>query len=411
MGSVRSIFALAARNLSRNRRRSLITLLAVFLAVSIVVIVRGGLNALLSSVEEEIIDGDVGAIQIHRKGFLRSIQTSPLDLDLSAEPTFLNRIRSMPHVKAVAARIPFGAMVNANDQTVFARFLGLDPVEETKVCKMKFQRVVTGHPLQSSAPSGGNLSRLLLQRVKSGVGQSVAVLSNDRDGVMNALDVHVLGSMPDVGMMAMERKIGWLPLSLSQALLRMPGRATEIAVGVDDRKQIDAVAGRLRTELGAEFEVSTWRELVPEVEEVMQSQDTAVVWVANIFLLVALIGIANTMQMNVRERTREIGTMMAVGVRRYQIIQLFTCEAVWIGIFGGLLGVVFGGVVVATLGSVGIKLRATGGTSVMELRPFVSWLHLVRTFFVAAVGSGVAAFYPAWRASRLRPVEALARVA
>ena len=131
-------------------------------------------------------------------------------------------------------------------------------------------------------------------------------------------------------------------------------------------------------------------------------------FISYIFLFMALLGILNTMMMSVRERTREIGTMMAVGVRRRQILGLFLLEAALIGLAGGSLGVLVGGGLVTYWGRGGLEIRMTGGEAIIQLFPYITVRFILSVFSLAGLGAAVAALLPSYFASRLRPVEALA---
>ena len=402
---------IAARNVVRNRRRSLFTLLAMFLALSVMVMVRGMLNAMNASVRDNLVAGQLGALQVHRSGYLKAITAGPLDLDVPADAAFLARLRALPHVVAVAPRIPFAGTVHAHDRSGFALFFAVDPVEEAKVCPQRFSSLVSGRALGPGAPAGALLTPQLLARVGAAQGEHVDLLGADRDGVLNAVEVEVTGTVADAGVMVAEKKVLYLPLAVATELLRMPGRATELAIAVDEYAHVDAVAASLRAALGPDYQVSTWHDLIRFVDDTMEKQDIAVSWVANTFLLVALLGIANTMLISVRQRTREIGTMMAVGMRRRQILGLFLVEAAILGLSGGALGIAAAGALVHHFGAVGIQMRVTGGTSVFELRPYLTTGWVIGTFLIAALGITLAALYPALRASRLRPIEALSQPA
>ena len=125
------------------------------------------------------------------------------------------------------------------------------------------------------------------------------------------------------------------------------------------------------------------------------------------FLLAVLLGIVNVMLMSVLERVREIGTMLAVGMRRKNIIALFLLEGSLLGLVGGVLGALVGGAVTLWLHHRGILLPSPGANADSIVRPFVPLMYLVRAVVLATVGAGLASLWPAWRASRLRPVEAL----
>ncbi|MBS1153940.1 MAG: Cell division protein FtsX, partial [Myxococcaceae bacterium] len=129
--------------------------------------------------------------------------------------------------------------------------------------------------------------------------------------------------------------------------------------------------------------------------------------ISGVFLSVVLLGIVNAMLMSVLERTREIGTMLAVGMRRRKIVGLFLAEGLVIGLIGGLLGVAIGLLVVTWLHHVGLPLPAPGATAPSIIRPFVSNRFLISAAIGTPLGAALASLWPAWRASRLRPVEAL----
>jgi putative ABC transport system permease protein len=294
-----ALIRIALRNVTRNRRRSMITLSAVFLALTVMVGVRGFLNGLQATIREGVIYGQTGAVQLHRKGFLKAMQAG-LDLDVPADEAFLSKIRAVPHVTAAAPRIPFGGMVNANDETVFAILQALDPVNEVKVCPRRFERLNGGRPLDPASATGSDFTSLLLQRIGAKPGATVTILTNDRDGVMNAADTQALGTMDQVGLIAADKKIGLVPLPLAQELLRMPGRATEIAINVDDLARVDEVVAGVQAAVGPEYEVSSWHEVASFVDDVIKNQNMVLSIIAFTFLFMALLGIANTMLMSVR---------------------------------------------------------------------------------------------------------------
>jgi len=144
------------------------------------------------------------------------------------------------------------------------------------------------------------------------------------------------------------------------------------------------------------------------VRQAMQRQNFVISLIAYAFMLLMFLGVANTMLMSVIERTREIGTMMAVGVRRSKILALFLMEALAIGAAGALAGAAAGLAVVTMLGRRGLTFGFPGSQVPFTLTPFMTTAYLAKVVVMATAGAGLFALYPAFRASRLRPVQALA---
>lgn len=405
-----SLLRIAFRNVLRNRRRSIITFSAVFLALGVMVGLRGFLNGMQATIRESVILGQTGALQVHRKGFLKSVNTSSLELDLPADDAFMARILAVTGVKAATGRISFGGMANANDTSTVALFWAIDPQRELVVCPRRLEMISAGKNLAQGGPTSGIFTPELAANLGIQLGQRATLLINDKEGVMNALDLDFVGLYGQPGLPLPEKKIGYVPLGYAQELLRMPGRATEIAVAIDRLDDADRLKPVLQAAVGPEYEVVTWLDVAASIEEAMASQNVVLNLIASIFLFIALLGIANTMLMSVLERTREIGTMMSVGVRRRQILGLFLLEAALLGLAGGLLGAAAGSTFVLYYGHAGITFKFPGMLAPLHVYPLVSLGYIFFILALATGGAAMAALWPSVRASRMRPVEALSSV-
>ena len=343
-------------------------------------------------------------MQVHRKGFLQSLDMAPLSPSIDLSSDVLERIEAVEGVRATAPRIAFPGMVAVDDASAFAIIVAVDPVREIAVSPKRKDHIVTGTWLPS--PTASLMGMELARSMSATPASQVALLSNDVDGVMNAVDVKLAGTLaaPTQG----EKKLVLLPLAAGQELLRMPRQATEIAVAVNDLAEVDAVAARVRAALGPEFEVHTWKELAPVAKDVVETQNAALGIITIIFLFVILMGLANALLTSVLERVREIGTMLALGARRRQVLAMFVMEAAMLGVAGALLGCAIGSVIVGALALNGITLVTPGASIGQHLVPFVELSFLGRMVALCTVGAVAASLWPAWRASRLRPVEALA---
>lgn len=427
-----ALLKLAARNLLRNRRRTVITLAAMIIGVGVMVVLRGFINGQQKVIVENIIDGRLGAVQVHKAGYIKNVLTSPLNLDMADSPGLRAKLAAIEGVAAVAPRIEFGAMISTPDKapppedgsplpedkqgkTSFFIAIGVDPVSEATVTPRRNALVDHGRMFPKSD------SEELVLNAEFAVGletkihdantplppleERTALLASDRDSALNGENVVLGGTFPTFS--PGDKRVGMVPLALAQRLLRMEGRVTEYAIAVRPIDKADAVRDRIAVALGPEYEVHTWAQLFPFIKTLTGTQDFIFSVVSAVFLTVVLLGIVNAMLMSVLERTREIGTMLAVGMRRRQIVTLFLAEGFVIGLIGGILGLGVGLLVVTWLHHTGIPLPAPGATVPSIIRPFVSNNFLIGAAIATPVGAALATLWPAWRASRLRPVEAL----
>jgi len=401
------LISLAFRNVSRNRSRSALTLGAIFFGVALTIMLSAFGNGLMTLMVDDVVNGKLGAIQIHRAGYADLKDNQPLKLDLPEGGELEAKVRSVRGVDGVAPRLVFGGLVNNGKEATMFIGRGVHPVKEYEAVPWAGKEVV-GTAITAGAKTGGVVGGELARALGAAPGATLILQAQTQRGQQNALDLDVGGTLDNTNVFESKRSIS-VPLAWAQELLRMPGRATELAVRVDQREAVDRVAADLRTALGPGYEVETWRQLQPNLADVVTFQKVIIGIISLVFLIIVVFGVINTMVMSVMERTREIGTMMAVGVRRGRISVLFLMEAAILALIGGGLGAAAARGVVAL-----IKLR--GGFKMAPPGSTVERFHLVpiippgivSTAVVAATaGAVLAALYPAWKAARLRPVEAL----
>jgi putative ABC transport system permease protein len=412
---------LAVRNVARNRRRSLITLSAVLLGVTAVLVTRGITDGFLRLMVDDVVRGRTGALQIHATGYMASVDALPLEPSMAYEPALLKRVRAVPGVSGVSGRLIFAGLVsNGLSQTTFiGRGLDLER-ERQAVPRFGFEVRAGGRVLapgdHAHALLGSELARSFRavpvgqQEKDEGSVDRVTLAASSPKGRANSMDVAVEG-LSESTLPFENKRVVTVPLKLAQELLGMQGRVTELAVAVDDLNELDRIAADLREELGPGYEVHTWQELQPFVRDIISRQRYVMGLISVILFVIIITGIINTMLMSVFERVREIGTMLAVGMRRRQVLTMFLLEATLLGVLGGLGGVLLGSTVVRAVAARGIPMSmvvTSGSQSV--LRPSLSPSFVLITLAVAVVGALVASAWPAWRASRLDPVEALRSV-
>ena len=429
------LLKLAIRNLRRNRRRTAITLVATIVGVTVVVGLPGFINGQQDVMVENIVTGRLGAVQVHKTGYVKNVLTSPLQLDMLDSPELRKKISSVPHVVAVAPRIDFGAMLSMPDKrqppegaedvaeedqgkTSFLLATAIEPEAETKVTPRRSALVKVGrmfpHADSPEVVLNAEFSVGLDAEIHDPskpfppVESQVALLAPDQDGALNGENVVLGGTFPSFS--PGDRRVGLVPLAVAQRLLRMEGRVTEFGVAIDSLSHLNEVRDELKTKLGPDYEVHTWSEIFPFIKSLTGTQDFIFSIISAVFFVVVLLGIVNAMLMTVLERTREIGTMLAVGMRRRQIIRLFLTEGFVLGGIGSMMGMTIGLSAVIYFNHHGIPLPAPGATVDSIVRPYVTGRFVFGVLLGTPLAAALVTLWPATRASRLRPVEALSAV-
>lgn len=399
--------SLAVRNVGRNRRRTLITGITIAFGVMMIVFVQGLNHGLTGAFSDDVVRGRVGALQVHRAGFVDNTDAVPTRLNLPYSPELVARLKAAPHVKAVTGRVQFNGLVsNGTSQTMFIG-RGIDLAHEEETCPRSRAIILPGGaPLAAGEPNTVLVGAELADSFGLTPGKSVNLQTTSPAGRANALDLTVKGLSTSTFPFENKRVLT-VPLETAQALLGLEGRVTEYALAVDDLSKVDEAAAALRASLGPEYEVHTWLELQPFVRDIITRFHIILGVVMTVLIVIVLTGIINTMLMSVFERVREIGTLLAIGVRRRQIAQLFLVEAATIGLVGSVLGALVGWAVVSAVGSRGLTIKLTGLSAVNVVRPAVTFDFVLLAIALAVVGTLIASLTPSLRASKLNPVDAL----
>jgi putative ABC transport system permease protein len=413
-----NLLKIALRNLFRYRRRTLVTMALIVSGMVFVLVFVAVTGSFKDMMVGQITDSFLGQIQIHRRGYLASIDNLPLQLNL--RPKQVERVekllQEMDDVVAFSERLKFGAAFSNFEQTTNIRMNGVDPSREFATCPLLLSRMVQGAPDPAALERGRILVPLLLARgMKVEVGDTVVVIATNRDGSVNGA-TFVIGGILESATGPGGRD-GYVHIEDARELLRLgENEVSEVAVRVRDFDRLGQVhsglASRLRERVNEEgrpvFEVHTWEKLSP-FSDIADMIDIMAVFVKLMLVSVVLISIMNVMLMAVYERIREIGTMAAIGTLPRRILSLHVAEGFLLGVMGAAGGTVFGTAIVWALGV--WKMRfAFGRQEGLLLEPTLAVGELGAVSGLVILVSVLASLQPAWRASRMAPIDALRHV-
>jgi putative ABC transport system permease protein len=412
---------LAWRNIWRNRRRTCITLAAIAVGYAMLLFVACLMAGLRWQMVENGTSLILSQIQMDAPGYYpnRSIQKTIGGEKGTNVSALLAAVTADRRVYAAAPRVYGEGLVSAGDRSAGVELLGVVPSQEQRVTLLQTQ-IIKGSYLTARIPKSLAIGDKLAKTIGVRIGSEIVLLTQAADGSMGN-ELYTVGGIFHTGIDAMDLGLVFMPLSSLQELLQLaPGRIHEIGIKLNDVTEATAVASALQTRLAAIVPVRAmaWPELAPELAAYVQFNRGITFVLFIIFFLLAVIGIMNTMLMAVFERTRELGMLMALGMRPFQVIGLILAEAAGLAGASLLLGAAIGAPVLWYLQVHGLDLGGSTGEVISLAGVVVGHLWYGRQDFTAygqaAVGLAataiVSALYPAWRAAHFRPTEAIRKV-
>jgi putative ABC transport system permease protein len=414
------LLRLAWRNLWTNRRRTAIAMAAIgfgFAMLMFVACLMAGLRQQMIESGTELI---VSEIEVHAPDYYPD---RPVQLTLGGQKgtevgTLVAAIAADPRVEAASPRVYGYGLVSATHQSAGVQLLGVDPDLEQKVTILQTQ-MEKGSYLTAGKPKGVVMGDRLATTIGVDVGSEIVLLTPASDGSMGN-DLYTVAGTFHTGLDSMDTGLVVMPLASLQELLRLaPGRIHEVGIKLHDITAAATTAAALQLQLSKTLpvQVSPWEVLVPELADYVQFNHRVTFILFFIFFLLAVMGIANTMLMAIIERTRELGMLMAIGMRPAEVVELIVAEAVSLAIASLAFGAALGAPFLWYLQVHGINLgghRGAVSLAGIVVGPIWHGQQDFTAYAQAAIGLALtallASIYPALRAAHFRPAAALRKV-
>jgi len=412
-------FGLAWRNLSRNRRRTALSLAIVACGAAALVLTAGFVRFSFDGLREAMIHGGLGhlevatAAEVARRG--AGTLDRPAGSGLADWRELRARIESLLHVEAVGANLHVMGLVQRPDGGA-ASFVGVG-VEPERERKMGFvTKLRRGDPLPDAPPAAGDdvalLATGLAESLDVAVGDRVTLLTARDDGVLNALDVRVAGIFT-TGVAELDTRMLKLPLA-SAARLAETESVSDLLVGLDDTSATDAARRAIEAALAGHqppLAVTPWTARAPFYAQVRDLYTGIFRFLGALVGLLVVLAASNTLVMTVFERLRELGTLRAIGTTPAQIAALLLAEAGWLGLVGGALGALVGAAGVYGLNALRLTMPPPpGAVDPIDLRLALVPEAMLGAVALMVVVLLVAALVPILRATRIAVIEALGHV-
>lgn len=404
-----SSIPIAVRNLIRNRRRALIALFTIAFSVISLILADGFIQWVFWGMREATIQSNSGHIQINRPGYIEAGAANPNDYVLPNDLPQIKEIESMPGVKFVAPRLAVTGLVSHGETTIAFIADGVDPIKHKEAELSEALRFVEGHNLTGSDAKEVVLGRGLAKSLNADIGATIALLTTTKGGSVNALEAKVAGIFVSTNQ-AYDNSALQLPIKLAQSLLRVNGAHLWLVL-LNETDHTDSHLSKLQNR----FPITTNNiEFVPWYKQADFYNKTVALFSQQMNVLrliiacIIVLSISNILVMNVLERTGEIGTLLAIGFKRKDILQLFAIEGLLLGFIGACIGLIIGCALAKLISTIGIPMPPPPGMEEGYTGRIQLSINVVSSaFLLAFFTTTLAGLYPAWKASRLNIINAL----
>ncbi len=408
---MKHIIKLAFKNIFRNKRRTFLTITAVFFATFLVVMFKSFIGGLWGNTINNVIMLETGHVKVAHKKYFEKEKTNPLEYYIEDAGDLIDQLEKLPEVDFATPRIKTSAMLNINEKNYYSQLLGIDP-EKEKRFNVMHEKIIEGEYLSSDSKGilvGSGFAEKFALHADSG--QRITFLSPTVYNSVSIKSFEITGIF-SYGIKSLDERLLVAPIEKVQHLVKMGDGTSEILILLDDIDKSLAMEDEINAILPPEYTAKAW-----EHQENYFNMIRIATQIYNVvyffFLLLASFVIINTILISVYEREREIGALTALGMSQGEVLSLFITEAGILSIIGSLLGSLSGGLVSFVFSKVGINTLVLWGetlsdmniSNVIYLR--AQWQTVIFSFVFGFLVSIVFASIPAFKAVKVDPIRAL----
>lgn len=402
------IFSLAFKNIIRQKRRTVLTFLVLTMGIAAYIVLIGIVEGYRKQSTENFIAFETGHLKI------RSLTYDP-DAPFSEDNLIkdYNNIEKIlddkKYITAFTERVNFSGEIDNGTDSTPCFIVGINPQKDSKVFSL--EKYITEGKFENGAVLIG---RNLAKDLEVTIGDSVFFTFRNINGMFDSVELPISGIVFADDPMVNNMTI-YTDIERVKKFVNMDG-ITEISIVTNDYKKSKEHYADLSKDI-KNYKLDTWQEMSEIIVKASKMDEISGHFFVFFILLIAVIGIVNTMLLSVYEKIREIGTLKALGMRDKDIQTLFVIEGSLIGTFGGISGVILGVIVNWYFVVYGYNIRAFGGDDMEKMMSAYRLMGVLRSswniqtiaggFVICVVVSILAGFYPARKATKMQAAESL----
>ena len=325
------------RNLWRNRRRTVVTLLAIVFATFLFVFTRGMQFGTYAATIRMTAEQFSGYLQIQHPDYLNN---PGLHKSFPLTRRLIDPIRKLPMVTGFAPRLYAEGLAGLNHNAVGLTLMGIDPVLEKTVTQLH-SKIKKGRFLTSASRQEVVLGETLLKNLGGNIGDHIVVLSQGFDGSLGNMKFTIVGAIK-TGSRELDQYTAIMGLKDLQELLSMDNRIHAIVIHLQHLRHLPETRQRLQMVLFPDLVVRSWDEVLPDLKQSIELDNVGGLLFLIILVIVVAFGILNTLLMSVTERFREFGVLLSLGLSNLRLAQIVLLESLYMTTMGIAIGLLLG---------------------------------------------------------------------
>lgn len=398
----------ALRNIFKNTRRSLFTIIPIVIGMTSCILTLGFFHWYIDYQREAMIRQGIGHYQLYVKGFSQYGPDDPYSYLINDAAPIVKELQRIPGIKLVTTRMAFNGILSSSEKsTVIMGEAGI-PADEVNLNTIT--TLISGHRLSLEKPYGIVVGDGVAKKLSAKIGDTLTLMGYMSDGGINAIDLELTG-ITHSGYSELDNVTSTAALRVIQDLLDIDDSVQKIIILLNRTEETDKIRPKIDSickKYGLEYK--DWQVLAEFYQSLKLMFNAVFLIIISIILTIVMFTISNTVNMNLNDRIREIGTMRALGTRRIQVAEVFIAESFLIGIIGGFIGLFISYLFIGVtdlLGGLPIAIKTMEQPTIIRIHFHPLLRQIVECIFAFTFIAIVSSILPSRKASKISITEAL----